>query len=109
MSFPIVMGTLMETKLERMRRATAQAMGFRSGLARARSFTMEESASAGGRREAGSLARVRARKPVLGEGGGGGGGGVDEREVEVDGSEEGEDVSSEVGGDDEGDDMGSVR
>jgi len=67
---------------------------------------MEESASAGGRREAGSLARVRARKPVLGEGGGGGG--VDEREVEVDGSEEGEEVSSEVGGDDEGDDVGSV-
>ena len=58
---------------------------------------MEESASAGGRREAGSLARVRARKLVLGEGEGGV---EEEREVvvEVDGSEEGDGLSSEVGG-----------
>lgn len=50
---------------------------------------MDESASAGGRREAGSLERVRARKPVLGSGEGGG-------EVRVvEGSED--KIGSEVG------------
>ena len=67
MSFPIVMGTLIETMLERISRRTAQVMAFRSGLASASSFTIDESAFDGGRSALGRRESARASRPVGGE------------------------------------------